>query len=145
MTTIQYLTCNAFQENSYILYDETGECIFIDPGYSTTSEERLATEFIVAHKLRPVRLLNTHCHIDHILGNRFIADTYGLPLESSREEEPVLARGPQTAQLYGIAYNPSPLITTFLKEGDLVQFGHTELEVLFCQGHSPGSLVFYCR
>ncbi|MBT8218720.1 MAG: MBL fold metallo-hydrolase [Bacteroidia bacterium] len=137
------LTFNEFQENTYILYDETSECVIIDPGCSNAREEKILSETIEKHQLRPVRLINTHCHIDHIYGNQYIAEKYDLPLESHRGEIPVLEAAPQIAMMYGLKANPSPPITKFLDEGDQLTFGNTTLDVLFTPGHSPASISFY--
>jgi len=142
---IKIFTFNDFYENTYILYDKTGECAIIDPGCNTYEEKSKLKNFIAEKSLSPVLLLNTHCHIDHILGNRFISDTYQLALGSHEGEMPVLASGATVAMMYGIYYEPSPDISIFYKEGDLITFGETTLEVLFTPGHSPASISFYNR
>jgi glyoxylase-like metal-dependent hydrolase (beta-lactamase superfamily II) len=87
-----------------------------------------------------VQLINTHCHIDHILGNRYISEKYGLKLTAHKKEAPVLQWGIQTAMMYQIHYDPSPEIEIFVDEGDTVRFGNSELSVLFTPGHSPASI-----
>jgi len=77
---IALFTFNGFAENTYILYDASRECIIVDPGMSSSSEQAILTEFISSNNLTPVKLVNTHCHIDHILGNKFIAEKYKLEL-----------------------------------------------------------------
>lgn len=139
-------TFNPFQENTYILYDETGECIIIDPGCYEGSEKIELDNFITANALKPVRLINTHCHIDHIFGNKFVSDQYGLELEIHRGELPVLEGASQVSHFYGIPYpDPSPLPGKYIEEGDIISFGNTRLESLFTPGHSPASLSFFCR
>jgi len=137
------LTFNAFQENTYILYDDTNECIIIDPGCSNTSEEQILVKTIEDHGLTPVRLINTHCHLDHIFGNKFIAERYNLELESHEGEVPVLESAPQIAQMYGLGSISSPPITKFLKEGEEITFGNSSMTILFTPGHSPASISFY--
>lgn len=136
-------TFNGFQENTYILYDDTKECVIVDPGCNSTKEQALLSEFIANNDLTPVRLLNTHCHIDHVLGNKYVADTYGLKLESHKGEIPVLESCTAVANMYGIPYEQSPPISVYLDEGDIVTFGNTKLEVIFTPGHSPASISFY--
>jgi len=136
-------TFNAFQENSYILYDDTNACVIIDPGCNSPEEEQILVKTIEDHGLTPVRLINTHCHIDHVFGNKFVADKYGLELESHKGEIPVLEVVPQLAKMYGLSVTPSPPITKFLDEGDQLTFGNTNLDVLFTPGHSPASISFY--
>ena len=146
MTQITSFTFNDFQENTYIVFDETKECVIIDPGcYSPQEKDELA-KFIDDMKLNPVKLLNTHCHIDHIFGNKFVADKYNLELETHKGEIIVLDFGKTYAQSYGyFAYEPSPEPTVFWNEGDTVSFGNTEMSVLFTPGHSPASICLYCE
>lgn len=136
---------NDFMENTYILHDETGDCVIIDPGCSNAREEGILVEYIDAQGLTPKRLLNTHCHIDHVLGNHFVAERYNLSLESHKGELPVLEANKLLAQMYGMSYTESVPIDSFLDEGDAVSFGDTSLEVLFTPGHSPASISFYHR
>lgn len=140
---IQPFTFNDFYENSYIVYDETRECIIIDPGCNTISEQKELTDFISDLSLRPIHLINTHCHIDHILGNRFVHETYGLPLSAHKKEKSVLDSGNQVALMYQIPYNPSPEITLFLDEGDTIHFGISTFHILFTPGHSPASISLH--
>jgi len=132
-------------ENTYVLYDQTGECCIVDPGCGRTDEQKRLSDFIEAKSLKPVRLVNTHCHIDHVLGNRYVHETYDLPLIAHKGEQVVLSNMVQIAKMYNAAYTPSPEISEFLDEGDLLKFGETELEVLFTPGHSPASISFFHR
>lgn len=135
---------NDFQENTYLLYDtQSSECIIIDPGNNGTAENAELAAFISDHKLNPVRLINTHCHIDHVLGNAFVLQQYQLYPEAHRGEISVLASCERVAQMYGIPYVPSPPIASFLEEGDVVALGSHSLEVLYCPGHSPASICLY--
>ena len=143
---IGIFTFNPFQENTYVLYDETGECAIIDPGCFEGHEKIELDNFITSNQLKPVRLLNTHCHLDHVYGNKFCAERYGLELETHRGEVPVLEAAPSVSQMYGIPYpEPSPVPGKFIGEGDVIGFGNTKLEALFTPGHSPASLSFFCR
>lgn len=145
MTEVTYLVNNPFQENTYILHDETKECVIIDPGCMFTHEKEALVGYVQQHGLRPVRLLNTHCHIDHVLGNKFVAETYNLGLEIPEGELIVLESTSRVAQMYGIPYNePSPSPSRFIEAGEIIKFGNTELEVRFTPGHSPASMSFYC-
>lgn len=137
------LTFNAFQENSYILFDDSKECIIIDPGCNNPQEEQILVKTIEEHGLTPTRLINTHCHIDHVFGNKFVAERYNLELESHSGEVPVLEAVSQVAQMYGLGIVTSPPITKFLEEDDEVKFGHSSMTVLFTPGHSPASISFY--
>lgn len=144
MLQVHAFTFNAFQENTYIISDdETNECIIIDPGNSNPKEDEELLGFIKNHNLTPNRLLNTHCHIDHVLGNQLIHDQFELELEAHHLEKSVLASGVQVSQMYGIPFRGSPEIKVFLEEGGKVQLGIHEFEILLTPGHSPGSLCFY--
>ena len=144
MAYVVRLTFNPFQENTYLVYDDTKECIVFDPGCYGAEEKETLRDEIERRGLRPVRLINTHCHIDHVFGNRFVADHYGLPLEIHRDELPVLQAVDQAAALFGIAVpDPSPEPERFIEAGEAVRFGETTLRALFTPGHSPASLSFF--
>ena len=134
---------NPYLENTYILYDETGECVIIDPGMYTASEQNAVVNFIKANSLKPVLLLNTHCHIDHVLGNKFIYDQYGLKPQFHEGELEVLESVPAWAAQTGLHYELSPIPDTFLPESGVLSFGNTVLQLIFAPGHSPAHLCFY--
>ncbi|MEM9824103.1 MAG: MBL fold metallo-hydrolase [Bacteroidota bacterium] len=146
MTVVAKFTFNPFQENTYILHDATKECIIIDPGCYNAKEKQELSDFIDQNELQPVRLINTHCHLDHIFGNQFVANTYKLPLEIHRGELPVLQAVPQVCQAYGLPLpDPSPEPERFIEDGEQIEFGESQLETLFTPGHSPASISFFCR
>lgn len=140
---IAIFTFNAFAENTFVLYDETGECIIVDPGCNNPQEEKTLTDFIESNNLTPVKLINTHFHIDHVLGNQFIADTYKLTPEMHREAMYFFNIQPQIAQSYGIQYKGSPEPKHFLEEGDSLRFGNTTLTIYHVPGHSRGSICLH--
>jgi glyoxylase-like metal-dependent hydrolase (beta-lactamase superfamily II) len=144
MAKVHKFTFNPFQENTYVVADDNGNCAIFDPGCYYPQEKELIVKFIDENKLKPVRLINTHCHLDHIFGNKFIAETYNLKLEIHKGELPVLDSAPIVCQNYGIPYpDESPQPGNFLEEGDMVEFGSTQLKILFTPGHSPASISFY--
>lgn len=136
---------NPFQENTYILYDETKECIIIDPGCYTANEQKRLEAFIAKEELKPVRLINTHCHLDHICGNAFVSRKYGLALEAHRGEQVVLDASVDHGRMYGFQFEPSPDIKYYIEEGDEITFGNSSLTTLFTPGHSPASITFYSK
>jgi hydroxyacylglutathione hydrolase len=138
---IKTFTFNHFFENTYVLSDETGECVIIDPGCSQAAEQNELRQYIEAEGLKPVRLLNTHCHIDHILGNGFVKDSFGLKLEAHENEKPNIAKADAYAMMFGMERLNTPNLDLYIKEGDTISFGHTSLDVLF----TPGHLVFNNR
>ena len=147
MASVIKFTFNAFQENTYVVVDDkTKECVIFDPGcYDQGEKEQLKTT-IEQRGLKPVRLINTHCHIDHVFGNKFVAATWNLGLEIHEGELPVLQAVPQVAAFYGMPpAEKSPDPSRFIEEGELIKFGETTLKALFTPGHSPASLSFYCE
>jgi len=143
MATVQSFVNNPYQENTYLLFDETGECAIIDPGMYTAAEQNAVVAFIRANNLKPVLLLNTHCHIDHVLGNKFVFDQYGLKPQFHEGESEVLGAVVAYAPSMGFRYDPSPLPDTYLPETGIVKFGNSELQLIFAPGHSPAHLCFY--
>lgn len=144
MALVAKLTFNPFQENTYLVYDDTGECVIFDPGCYTVAEKQELADFIKEKNLKPVRLINTHCHLDHVFGNRFVADKYNLGLEIHKGELQVLEAVPQICMSYGIALpDTSPEPSSFLEAEATLTFGNTSLQMLWTPGHSPASLSFY--
>ena len=142
MIQIKSFAFNPYQENTYILHDDTLECVIIDPGMYTSEEQNAFLKYMADNNLKPVLLLNTHCHIDHVLGNKFIYDTYGLFPQFHKGEEMVLNSIVSYAPQMGIRYEVSPLPQIYLSESGKVKFGETELELIFSPGHSPAHLCF---
>jgi hydroxyacylglutathione hydrolase len=145
MITIKSFCFNPFYENTYVLYDETMQCIIVDPGCFDKKEEETLQQFISSAGLSPVMLVNTHAHIDHVLGNNFIFKTYNLKPVLHRSEIKILEAAPVIGAEWGIPVYPSPLPEKFLEEEDRVMFGNSTLNVFFAPGHSPGSICFYCK
>lgn len=143
MAKVRSFPNNPFEENTYILFDETRECVIIDPGMYTASEQNVVVNFIRDNQLKPVMLLNTHCHIDHVLGNKFVFDQYGLKPQFHRGELNVLDAVPAYAPQIGLRYEPSLLPDHYLPETGIITFGETELQLIFAPGHSPAHLCFY--
>jgi len=144
MLTVQAFTFNPVQENTYVVYNEEKHCCIIDPGAYFASETAALKGFIDENRLQPRYLLNTHCHLDHIFGNRFVHQAYGLELHLHREDLPVLERGPASGDMFGLPFENYDGPLHFLEEGGTIRLGDDVLEVLFTPGHSPGSISFYC-
>ena len=142
MIHINSFTFNPFQENTYILHSDSGESVIIDPGCFESNEKDQLTGYIEDNNLQVTKLLNTHCHIDHVLGNQFIKDKYAVDLYIHKEDEPTLRSVESYASVYGFPnYQPSEH-DHFLNEGDEVQFGDEKLNVIFVPGHAPGHIAF---
>lgn len=143
---IKIFVNNPFQENTLVLYDESGEAVIIDCGCFSREEEKELQNFIAEKRLKPVALLNTHLHIDHILGNRFVKDIYDLRTQASRKDDFLITHAVEYAAMLGFrGITPPPAVGKYLEDGDMVCFGNSELQVIAVGGHSPGGLCFYSR
>ena len=142
MINIKKFTFNPFQVNTYILYDETKECIIIDPGCADSREQRQFNTFIESEELIPVRLLNTHSHIDHIAGNVFMSRKYGLKLEAHRDGRHFIEHSKENAFYYGFENFETILPEIHIQEGDTIRWGKSELQVIDTPGHAIGSVCF---
>ncbi len=142
---IAQFTFNAFSENTYVIADEAGKAIIIDPGMTDESEDAILFEYIADEKLTPELILNTHCHLDHILGNSAAAQRYGIGMHCHAGEIPVIERAAATSLMFGIPYRASVMPERTLVEGDRVCIGNITFEILFVPGHAPGHLAFVCH
>jgi glyoxylase-like metal-dependent hydrolase (beta-lactamase superfamily II) len=140
---IKKFTFNPFAENTYVVWDDTSECVIIDPGCYESSEEQELAAFIKENKLQPVTLLNTHCHIDHVLGNAFVAEQYNLKPQIHPSENTLLEAVNNYAPVYGIQYKKSPDADLSLADHGEFKFGNTIFKMILAPGHSPGSICFY--
>jgi hydroxyacylglutathione hydrolase len=143
MLTVQFFVFSPVQENTYVLFNEEKQAIIFDPGcYFPAEKEKLAS-FITDNNLDVVQLINTHCHLDHIFGNKWVAEKYGLELYIHPGEEIVLQFGPQSGKQWGLPFENYTGKLNFLNEHDIVKLGADELQVILAPGHSPGSICFY--
>ena len=143
---IKSFTFNPFQENTYIAYDETKECLIIDPGCYTEAERKELKAFIEEKELTPVKLINTHCHIDHVLGNKFASEQWDLELYMHKKDLLVLEKAGDIGKMYGLEdYEGSPYPKHFLAQGDTLTFGKSSFEILFTPGHAPGHICLYSK
>ena len=145
MLQIKSFIFSPIQENTYILYNQQQECIIIDPGCYFDDEKEILKTFIDQQQLKPVYLLNTHCHLDHVFGNKYIHDTYQLTLHLHEKEKQVLGFAPTSGLMYNMPFTNYSGDFILLKEGDKVLLGEDELQVIEAPGHSPGSICFYCK
>lgn len=143
MLQIKCFTFNPVQENTYIIFHSSGECAIIDPGCYYDAERELIAAFIKEKGLKPVLLLNTHCHLDHVFGNKFIAATYGLELHIHPMEQKMLEMAPASGLMYNLPFDSYSGPLKFIEPGDQLKIGGEALEILLTPGHSPGSVSFY--
>ncbi len=144
MWNIQQFTFNPFQENTYLAYNANQEGFIIDAGNSEPAESEILFHFIESQGIKPLGLLQTHCHIDHVLGMKSVCEKYSLKPQMHKNEEPVLARMVNSARMYGMVYTAYSGDWSELEEGQLLKAGDDELKVLYVPGHAPGHVAFYC-
>jgi hydroxyacylglutathione hydrolase len=143
MLSIQSFVFNPFSENTYVVFDETHEAVIIDPGCYERSEQAELDSFISTNNLHVKFLLNTHCHIDHVLGNNHVKEKYKVPFIIHSIEEKVLRAVKSYAPNYGFAQYVEVLPDRFIEEGETFSFGNTQWQILFLPGHAPGHIGFY--
>lgn len=137
---------NPFQENTYLLYDEERNALIIDAGMFFAHEKQEIQFFIEQHRLKLKRIINTHLHLDHQFGNRFLFETYGIAPEAAKEDEFFIDKLQQSVQRFGINYQEhEQALAGYLKDGDRIDVGSILLKSMAVPGHSPGSLAFYCE
>ncbi len=143
MLKIRQFTFNPVQENTYVIFNDKGACAIIDPGCYFEYEYKELTDFIDSNKLAPNYLLNTHCHLDHVFGNKTIAEKYGLKVHMHPLEKKVFDFAPASGEMWGL-----PLVNyageiVYIDESSVITLGDDELSIRFTPGHSPGSISFY--
>ena len=144
MLKIKSFVFSPIQENTYLLYNEFNECLIIDPGCYFPEEKDELKAFITQSGLTARMLLNTHCHLDHVFGNKFIAESYELTLQLHEKEKHMLELAPTSGLMYDMPFDNYVGEYIYVKEGDIVKLGDDELKVIEAPGHSPGHICFYC-
>ncbi|MGB0404416.1 MAG: MBL fold metallo-hydrolase [Salibacteraceae bacterium] len=140
---VQQFVFSPFQENSFVVYDETKECVIIDPGCFTNVERNELKKFIESNDLKPVALWNTHSHLDHVFGNAFVQRTWGLTPQVHPKDKRVYDMFEATVAVYQIMGAETPPEPEYnLAEGKDVSFGNSTFKVHFLPGHCPGHVAF---
>ncbi len=140
MITIKRFTFNAFQVNTYLLFDETKECIIVDAANYENYEDEELKNYIISEGLKPVMMLMTHCHIDHVLGSAFVEKTYGLGITMHKAGKVFLDNAISQASIYGFNLKEVAKPVSFVDEKDILKFGNSEIEILYTPGHADGSI-----
>ena len=141
---IRTFTFNPFQENTYVIYEDNNDCIIVDPGCYTNEEENELSDFIKSKRLKPTKLINTHCHIDHVLGNKFVQERWGIDLYINKLEIPILESANDIAVNYGFNnYLHCKYPKYFIDEKNIIKLNNTYFQILFTPGHSPGHICLY--
>ena len=143
MLRLESFVFGPFQENTYILSDETGMGVVIDPGCYEPQEQQQLSDYVDTNEIQINQIINTHCHIDHVLGNEFAKNRFKSPLAIPSGEKEVYRAVQSYAPVYGFPKYTEAEVDHFLSESDTINFGNTTLEILLVPGHSPGHLAFY--
>ena len=143
MITIKEFVFNSFATNTYILSDETKKCIIIDPTCSSDIEELKLSEYIESENLEPFAIVNTHFHVDHVVGVHFVKNRYNIDVYGNENEKYLVDAAIDSGEIYGMNIEKAPEIDKFLNDGDVFKFGNSELKVLSVPGHTKGSLAYY--
>ncbi|MEI8052983.1 MAG: MBL fold metallo-hydrolase [Bacteroidota bacterium] len=145
MFQIKLFEFSPIQENTYLLYNEFNDCIIIDPGCYFDEEKQTLKNFIKSNNLNPKYLINTHCHLDHVFGNKFVAEEFNLIPHIHPLEKKLLDYAPTSGLMYNLPFDNYSGELKYIEEGASIKLGTDELISLFTPGHSPGSLSFYCK
>jgi len=136
---IKKLTFNSFQENTYII-SSNNDCMIIDPGCHEDNEKQILSNYIKDNNLRPIHLINTHCHLDHIFGNKFVCEKYNLTAQMHNKDLPLLENAEKIAEHYSVYLDPPSKDVILLNENDKIILGKTSWEIIFTPGHAPGHI-----
>ncbi|MFN5422069.1 MAG: MBL fold metallo-hydrolase [bacterium] len=145
MTNVKIFQFNPLQENTYIIFNNEKQCIIVDPGCYTDRERDQLVRFVDENGLHPLMLVNTHCHLDHVFGNKFIGETYGLELHIHNGERQLLEMAPTSGLMWNLPFDNYTGKIHELLPGQFISLGNDKLEILFTPGHSPASLSFYSK
>ncbi len=140
---IACLTFNPIQENTYILWDESRECVIVDAGNSNPREDAALDNFILKEQLKPVMAVNTHGHFDHTLGVCHLKERYNIPFALSRREQFLLDTASVSGEVFGVRIGAMPSIDIDLDQTPELKFGSTTLRVIATPGHTPGHVALY--
>ncbi|HNS31027.1 MAG TPA: MBL fold metallo-hydrolase [Tenuifilaceae bacterium] len=145
MIQLKQFVFNPFQENTYVLFDETLECVIVDAGCYTDGEQEELTNFIESHGLTPRLAINTHGHVDHVLGNGFVKEKYGIPLAGNFEDLMLIQTAQTHALMFGLSVDSVPSLDQSLNHDDTISFGNSHLRVIHTPGHSLGGICLYTK
>lgn len=143
MIKVKTFYVNQLRECCYLVYDQTGECVIVDAGIETPAEQQRIKKFIEENNLKPVKLLCTHGHFDHIMGNAFVTREWNIPTYIHPEDKGQMERAQQYCQMFGYNIEQPPLDTKDLNDGDVIKFGDSQLDVIYTPGHTRGGVCFY--
>ncbi len=134
---------NPFQENTYVLSDENNKCIIVDAGCLDEKEKEALYTYIQENSLVVERVINTHLHLDHCFGNKFVYETFGKNIEAHPNDEELLVNMKEYARIFGLDFDEKHPPISYLYENNEIIVGSIHLKVIHVPGHSKGHLVFY--
>lgn len=140
MNKLSRFVFNSFSVNTYVLADESGKCIIIDPACYSADENKKLADFIYAHSIEPVCMINTHFHVDHILGNNFVCDAFNIKPVCHAKSKFFWEMAPEFASVFGFQLESVIVPKQFVEHGDIIPFGNSQLQVLYTPGHADGSI-----
>ncbi len=143
MLKVEKFVVNPLQENSFVVSDDTGECVFIDPGFYYREEHSEIKEYISDNNLQPVKIANTHCHFDHIMGVEFVRNEFNIPFHAHAEDAFWIDKAEEQGELFAVDMKKVAPADYHFVENETVKFGNTEMKIIHVPGHSPGHVVFY--
>jgi len=136
---------NLFAVNTYLIYDETKECVIVDAACINDNEKNKIVDFITQNNLKPTAILSTHAHVDHVAGNAFIKNKYQIPIYAHKADDNLLKKAMDKGLSYGMQIEEPPMPDYYLDDGDIFKFGNSELTILHVPGHSLGSIAFHSK
>jgi len=145
MITIESFVFNSFQVNTYLVRNEKGDCLVIDPAFYSPEEINTFDQYVTSNGLNIIGQLNTHCHVDHVLGVHHMVKTYNCPLRAHSNESKLLNNAPLMGEFFGFIVEPLSGIDNPIEDNDSISIGDNYLKAILVPGHSPGSLCFYSR
>jgi len=145
MVQLEILIFNSFQVNTFLVWDENGDCLVVDPAFYSEEEKGMFDEFISEKGLKLKGQINTHCHVDHVLGVQHILSKYGCPFRAHQEEAKLLNNAPNMGNIFGLSVEPISGINQTIVDNEIIHIGNKTLQSIHVPGHSPGSLAFYSK
>ncbi|WP_297089483.1 MBL fold metallo-hydrolase [uncultured Draconibacterium sp.] len=145
MIKVEKFVVNPLGENTFVLSDASGECVIIDPGFFYGEEQEELKHYLESNGLNPLKIMNTHCHFDHIMGVEFVRKYYQIPFCAHPDDSFWVDRAVDQGKMFGFEMKSVSPIDEFIQEGETIKFGQSELEVIHVPGHAPGHVVFYSK
>jgi len=134
---------NPLMVNTYILSDETGEAVIVDPGNCQSYEDQQILDYVSAKNLTIKYIINTHPHLDHIAGNPWCKAKYHADVLMHDGGMKEYNRAFAYAAVFGFEVDKMPDPDRYLQEGDEITFGNQKLSVRYTPGHCTGSVSLY--